>query len=223
VAFPPGFFPAWVGDPQDPRDAFVSNRYERLSELPPGSVVGTSSLRREAQLRARYPHLAVKPLRGNVGTRLKKLDEGQFDAILLAAAGLKRLGLGDRIKSLLSVEDSIPAAGQGALGIEIRSDSREVAAMLTALNHPDTAACVRAERQVSRVLGGSCQVPLGAHAVLQAGRLVLNGFVANPDGSGFIQDRAEGDAADPEAVGQMLADKLLAQGARAILDALPAA
>jgi hydroxymethylbilane synthase len=152
---------------------------------------------------------------------LKKLDEGQFDAILLAAAGLKRLGLGGRIKSLLSVEDSIPAAGQGALGIEIRSGNHEVAAMLAALNHAETAACVRAERQVSRVLGGSCQVPLGAHAVLEGGRLVLNGFVANPDGSSFIHDRAEGDAADPEAVGQALADKLLARGARAILDALP--
>jgi hydroxymethylbilane synthase len=223
MELPPGFELAVIGEREDPRDAFVSNRYDRLSDLPPGSVVGTSSLRREAQLRARYPHLTVKPLRGNVGTRLKKLDEGQFDAILLAAAGLKRLGLGDRIRSLLSVEDSIPAAGQGALGIEIRSDSREVASMLAALNHAETAACVRAERQVSRVLGGSCQVPLGAHAVLQDGRLVMRGFVANPDGSGFIHDRAEGDARDPEAVGQMLADKLLAQGARAILDALPAA
>jgi hydroxymethylbilane synthase len=218
---PPGFELAVIGEREDPRDAFVSNRFERLSDLPPGAVVGTSSLRREAQLRARYPHLAVKPLRGNVGTRLKKLDEGQFDAILLAAAGLKRLGLGERIKSLLSVEDSIPAAGQGALGIEIVSGNAEVAVMLAALNHPETAACVRAERQVSRVLGGSCQVPLGAHAVLQDGRLVLNGFVANPDGSSFIQDAATGDAADPEAVGHALADKLLARGARVILDALP--
>ncbi|HSJ80154.1 MAG TPA: hydroxymethylbilane synthase, partial [Thiobacillus sp.] len=178
MELPPGFELAVIGEREDPRDAFVSNQYARLSDLPPGGVVGTSSLRREAQLRARYPHLTVKPLRGNVGTRLKKLDEGQYDAILLAAAGLKRLGLGDRIKSLLSVEDSIPAAGQGALGIEIRSGNSEVAAMLATLNHPETAACVRAERQVSRVLGGSCQVPLGAHAVLEDGRLVLNGFVA---------------------------------------------
>jgi hydroxymethylbilane synthase len=221
MELPPGFELAVIGEREDPRDAFVSNQYERLSDLPPGAVVGTSSLRREAQLRARYPHLTVKPLRGNVGTRLKKLDEGQFDAILLAAAGLKRLGLGERIKSLLSVEDSIPAAGQGALGIEIRSGNADVAAMLAPLNHPETAACVRAERQVSRVLGGSCQVPLGAHAVLKDGQLVLNGFVANPDGSSFIHDTATGDAADPEAVGQALADKLLAQGARAILDALP--
>lgn len=220
MELPPGFELAVIGEREDPRDAFVSNQYERLSELPPGSVVGTSSLRREAQLRVRYPHLAVKPLRGNVGTRLKKLDDGQFDAILLAAAGLKRLGLGDRIKSLLSVEDSIPAAGQGALGIEIRSDRADVAAMLTPLNHAETAACVRAERQVSRVLGGSCQVPLGAYAVLRNGVLVINGFVANPDGSDFIQNQAEGDPATPEAVGQVLADKLLAQGARAILDKL---
>lgn len=223
MELPPGFELAVIGEREDPRDAFVSNQYERLSDLPPGGVVGTSSLRREAQLRARYPHLVVKPLRGNVGTRLKKLDEGQYDAILLAAAGLKRLGLGDRIKSLLSAEDSIPAAGQGALGIEIRSGNAGVAAMLASLNHIETAACVRAERQVSRVLGGSCQVPLGAHAVLQGGRLVINGFVAHPDGSGFIQDRAEGEMQDPEAVGQALADKLLALGARAILDALPTA
>ena len=222
MELPPGFELAVIGEREDPRDAFVSNQYEHLSDLPPGSVVGTSSLRREAQLRARYPHLTVKPLRGNVGTRLKKLDEGQYDAILLAAAGLKRLGLGERIKSELSVEDSIPAAGQGALGIEIRSGDTSVAAMLGALNHVETAACVRAERQVSRVLGGSCQVPLGAHAVLQDGKLIMNGFVAHPDGSRFIHDHAEGDMTDPEAVGQQLADKLLAQGARAILDALPA-
>lgn len=220
MELPPGFTLAVIGEREDPRDAFVSSRYTQLSDLPPGSVVGTSSLRREAQLRARYPQLVVKPLRGNVGTRLKKLDEGQFDAILLAAAGLKRLGLGARIRSLLAVEDSIPAAGQGALGIEIRSDRADVAALLAPLDHPETAACVRAERQVSRVLGGSCQVPLGAHAVLDGGVLGIAGFVARPDGSGYIHDRAEGDAADPEAVGQALADRLLARGARAILDSI---
>lgn len=223
MALPPGFELAVIGEREDPRDAFVSNQYAQLSMLPPGSVVGTSSLRREAQLRARYPHLQVKPLRGNVGTRLRKLDEGHYDAILLAAAGLIRLGLGDRIKSLLSVDESIPAAGQGALGIEICSGNASVAALLAALNHAETAACVRAERQVSRVLGGSCQVPLGAHAVLQGDKLVMQGFVANPDGSDFIHNHAEGDMRDPEAVGQQLADKLLAQGARAILDALSAA
>ena len=153
---PEGFMLAAIGEREDPRDAFVSNRFSYLSDLPPGGRVGTSSLRREAQLRAHYPHLTVLPLRGNVGTRLRKLDENQFDAILLAAAGLKRLGLAERIRSLLSVEDSIPAVGQGALGIEIRSsDSAAIAPLLAPLNHPETAACVRAERQVSRVLGGS--------------------------------------------------------------------
>jgi hydroxymethylbilane synthase len=223
MELPPGFALAVIGEREDPRDAFVSNRFERLSDLPPGSIVGTSSLRRESQLRARYPHLVVQPLRGNVGTRLRKLDEGQFDAILLAAAGLKRLGLGERIKSLLSAEDSIPAAGQGALGIEIRSANGRVAKLLAPLNHAETAACVRAERQVSRVLGGSCQVPLGAHAVLDGETLNLTGFVANPDGSSFLQAMASGTMHDPEAVGQALADQLLAQGARAILDALPPA
>ena len=218
---PAGFELAVIGEREDPRDAFVSNQFQYLSDLPPGGRVGTSSLRREAQLRARYPHLTVLPLRGNVGTRLRKLDEGQFDAILLAAAGLKRLGLGERIRSLLTVEDSIPAAGQGALGIEIRSARTEIAALLAPLNHPQTAACVRAERQVSRVLGGSCQVPLGAYAVLQGQELVISGFVAGPDGRQFIHDRAQGNLSDPEAVGQALADKLLSQGARALLDSLP--
>lgn len=218
---PEGFVLAAIGEREDPRDAFVSNRFQYLSDLPPGARVGTSSLRREAQLRARYPHLTVLPLRGNVGTRLRKLDENQFDAILLAAAGLKRLGLSERIRSLLNVEDSIPAVGQGALGIEIRSNEADIAKLLTPLNHPETAACVRAERQVSRVLGGSCQVPLGAYAVMQQGQLHIQGFVARVDGSDFIHASAVGDADDPEAVGQMLADRLLRLGARAVLDAVP--
>ena len=215
---PEGFMLAAIGEREDPRDAFVSNRFEYLSDLPPGARVGTSSLRREAQLRARYPHLTVLPLRGNVGTRLRKLDENQFDAILLAAAGLKRLGLGERIRSLLSVEDSIPAVGQGALGIEIRSGDLELAQLLAPLNHPETAACVRAERQVSRVLGGSCQVPLGAYAVVRQGQLHIDGFVARVDGGEFIHASTVGDADAPEAAGQMLADELLRLGARAVLD-----
>ena len=218
---PEGFVLAAIGEREDPRDAFVSNRFQYLSDLPPGARVGTSSLRREAQLRARYPHLSVLPLRGNVGTRLRKLDENQFDAILLAAAGLKRLGLGERICSLLNVEDSIPAVGQGALGIEIRSNEADLSKLLSPLNHPETAACVRAERQVSRMLGGSCQVPLGAYAVMQQGQLHIQGFVARVDGSDFIHASAVGDADDPEAVGQMLADQLLRLGARAVLDAVP--
>lgn len=217
---PDGFSLAAISEREDPRDAFVANHFDYLSELPPGARVGTSSLRREAQLRAHYPHLVVLPLRGNVGTRLRKLDEGQFDAILLAAAGLKRLGLGARIRSLLSIDDSIPAVGQGALGLEIRTADRDVATLLAPLNHPETAACVRAERQVSRVLGGSCQVPLGAYAVLLGERLQIQGFVAKPDGSMLIHASADGDWQDPEAVGQALADKLLAQGARDVLDAV---
>lgn len=217
---PTGFTLAAIGEREDPRDAFVANHFDYLSDLPPGARVGTSSLRREAQLRARYPHLTVLPLRGNVGTRLRKLDENQFDAILLAAAGLKRLGLGERIRSLLSVEDSIPAVGQGALGLEIRTLHPDIATLLAPLNHPQTAACVRAERQVSRVLGGSCQVPLGAYAVLLGEQLHIHGFVAKSDGSQFIQASAEGDWQNPEAVGQALADKLLAQGARTVLDAV---
>lgn len=217
---PEGFLLAAIAEREDPRDAFVANHFDYLSDLPPGARVGTSSLRREAQLRARYPHLTVLPLRGNVGTRLRKLDENQFDAILLAAAGLKRLGLGGRIRSLLSVEDSIPAVGQGALGLEIRTLHPDLAALLAPLSHPETAACVRAERQVSRVLGGSCQVPLGAYAVLRGEQLHIQGFVAQSDGTGFIQASVEGDWQDPEAVGQALADKLLAQGARTVLDAV---
>jgi hydroxymethylbilane synthase len=217
---PDGFALPVIGEREDPRDAFVSNRYHLLSELPPGAVVGTSSLRRESQLRARYPHLNILPLRGNVGTRLRKLDESQYDAIILAAAGLIRLGLQNRITAYLSVEDSIPAAGQGALGIEIRAGRNDLLPLLAPLNHADTAACVRAERQVSRRLGGSCQVPLGVHGVLEAGRLFLTGFVASPDGQSFVGDQVEGDPSNPETLGDTLSEKLLAQGAGAILSSL---
>lgn len=217
MVLPEGFALAAVGEREDPRDAFVSNRYRRLSELPPGAVVGTSSLRRESQLRARYPHLEVEPLRGNVNTRLKKLDDGQYAAIILAAAGLKRLGFEARIAALLEPEQSLPAAGQGALGIEIRADRADLLPLLAPLHHADTAACVRAEREVSRQLGGSCQVPLGAYAVMREGRLWLRGFVASPDGQTLLQAEAEGSAGDPEALGQRLADELRAQGADAIL------
>ncbi|OGT01845.1 MAG: hydroxymethylbilane synthase, partial [Gallionellales bacterium RBG_16_57_15] len=158
---PEGFVLAAIGEREDPRDAFVSNQYENLAALPAGSVVGTSSLRRESQLRARFPHLKIEPLRGNVQTRLRKLDEGRYAAIILAAAGLKRLGLADRIRALISSDDSLPAVGQGALGIECRAGRADVIALLQPLHHPDTAACVLAERALSRALAGSCQVPLG--------------------------------------------------------------
>ncbi|HEU0234199.1 MAG TPA: hydroxymethylbilane synthase [Gallionella sp.] len=217
---PEGFVLAAIGEREDPHDAFVSNQYESLAELPPGSVVGTSSLRRESQLRARFPHLNIEPLRGNVQTRLRKLDEGQYAAIILAAAGLKRLGLGERIRAIISSEDSLPAVGQGALGIECRADRADVIALLQPLHHPDTAACVLAERAMSRVLAGSCQVPLGGFAEVQNGKLRMRGFVASPDGLRMVRAELTGDLADPEALGKRVADALLAQGAGEILAAL---
>lgn len=220
MMLPDGFALPVIGEREDPRDAFVSNRYHLLSELPPGAIVGTSSLRRESQLRARYPHLTIQPLRGNVGTRLRKLDENLYDAIILAAAGLIRLGLQSRITAYLPAGDSIPAAGQGALGIEICSGRDDLLPLLAPLNHSETAACVRAERQVSRRLGGSCQIPLGTHGVLRSGQLYLTGFVASPDGKSFIHDQVEGDPSNPEALGDALSEKLVARGAGAILSAL---
>ena len=200
-----------------PLDAFVSSRYASLADMPPGAVVGTSSLRRESQLHAQYPMLAVTSLRGNLDTRLRKLDEGQYDAIILAAAGLKRLGLADRIRCELPSEVSLPAAGQGALGIECLADRPEVAAWLAPLNDADTSACVRAERAVSRALAGSCEVPLGAYAEMRGGKVWLRGFVALPDGSRIVRAEHEGRPEDAEALGLALADDLRAQGAEEIL------
>jgi len=207
-----------IGPREVPLDAFVSGKYASLEEMPPGAVVGTSSLRREAQLHANFPYLAVTSLRGNLDTRLRKLDGGEYDAIILAAAGLTRLGLADRIRAVLPAELSLPAAGQGALGIEALSSRPEVAAWLAPLNDPATAACVRAERAVSRALAGTCEVPLGAYAVTQGTRhLRLRGFVATPDGRRFARAELLGDAADPEALGLLLATELRAQGAVEIL------
>jgi len=217
---PEGFVLAAIGEREDPRDAFVSNKFENLASLPVGSTVGTSSLRRESQLRARFPHLKIEPLRGNVQTRLRKLDEGQYAAIILAAAGLKRLGLGSRIRALITSEDSLPAVGQGALGIECRADRADVIALLQPLHHPDTAACVLAERALSRSLGGSCQVPLGGFAEVQGGKLRMRGFVATPDGSRLLRAERTGNASDPEALGNAVARDLLSQGAGEILAAL---
>lgn len=214
---PEGFALAAILQREDPRDALVSNHYASLEDLPAGAVVGTSSLRRESQLRARFPHLVVKPLRGNVQTRLRKLDEGEFDAIVLAAAGLKRLGLTDRIRLELSPEQSLPAVGQGALGIEIRADREDVLALLAPLNDAETAACVTAERAMSRALGGSCQVPLGGYAELQGGMLTLRAFVAEPDGSVVYAAQAQAPAAEAEQLGQQLAAQLSEQGAAAII------
>ncbi|MBL8489866.1 MAG: hydroxymethylbilane synthase [Rhodocyclaceae bacterium] len=209
-----------IGPREMPLDAFVSNRYDSLRDMPPGAVVGTSSLRRESQLHANHPYLAVTSLRGNLDTRLRKLDVGDYDAIMLAAAGLKRLGLGDRIRAVLPAEDSLPAAGQGALGIEALASRPEVSAWMAPLNDPSTAACVRAERAVSRALAGSCEVPLGAYAEMQGGRLWLRGFVARPDGSRMARAELEGAADDPEGLGLALADALRRDGAEEILKSL---
>ena len=217
---PEGFVLAAIGEREDPHDAFVSNQFSSLAELPAGSVVGTSSLRRESQLRARFPHLKIEPLRGNVQTRLRKLDEGQYAAIILAAAGLKRLGLGERIRGIISSDDSLPAVGQGALGIECRADRADVIAALQPLHHPETAACVLAERAMSRALAGSCQVPLGGFAEVRGDKLRMRGFVASPDGTRMLRAEDTGDIADPEAQGNRIADALLAQGAGEILAAL---
>ena len=182
--------------------------------------VGTSSLRRESQLRAQFPHLEIQPLRGNVQTRLRKLDEGQYAAIILAAAGLKRLELSERITMLLSTESSLPAVGQGALGIECRTDRPELAQLLQPLHHLETAQCVEAERAMSRLLGGSCQVPLGGFAEIINGRLHLRGFVATPDGKRMISEKTNGEPETGQKLGKQLAQNLKKQGADEILAAL---
>ena len=220
MELPPGFALGAVMEREDPRDAFVSNKYDALDALPPGALVGTSSLRREAQLRSRYPLLLVNSLRGNLDTRLAKLDRGEHDAIILAAAGLKRLGLGARIRSLLSVEQSLPAAGQGALAIEYRSERGDIAERLSALNHRATELAVRAERAVSRALGGSCQLPLAAYASVTGATLELRGLVANPDGKSMVRAEVSGPSGSPEELGIRLAGELRAQGADRILAAL---
>lgn len=217
---PDGFVLAAIGEREDPRDAFVSNNYARLEDLPRGSIVGTSSLRRQSQLQARLPHLKIESLRGNLQTRLRKLDEGQYAAIILAAAGLKRLGLESRISQLISTEHSIPAVGQGALGIEINAARKDLLPILAPLNHDVTASCVEAERGMSRALAGSCQVPLGAYAERHGAELHMTGFVASIDGRELLREEARGAASAPEALGQALAQKLIARGADRILAAL---
>ncbi len=219
---PTGFCIAAVSEREDPRDAFVATRYQGLHELPAGAAVGTSSLRRESQIRARFPHLEVQPLRGNVNTRLRKLDEGQYAAVILAAAGLRRLGLEARITAWLSPEDSLPAAGQGALGIECREERVDLIELLAPLDHAETAWCVRAERAVSRALAGSCVVPLGAYARREADAVRLRGFVASPDGARMVRGEVVCASMqhDPESVGLELAEQLAAGGAREILAAL---
>lgn len=217
---PEGFILAATGEREDPRDAFVSNDYASLEDLPANSIVGTSSLRRQSQLQARFPHLKIESLRGNLQTRLRKLDEGQYAAIILAAAGLIRLELGSRIRQFIAPEHSIPAVGQGALGIEISADRPDLITTLAPLNHPDTQVCVEAERGMSRTLAGSCTVPLGAYAVCEADNIRITGFVASVDGKQMLVETAVGSRADAEALGKTLAKQLVAKGADKILAAL---
>jgi len=219
---PEGFALSSILEREDPRDAFVSNEYDSLDALPDGAIVGTSSLRRQSLIAARYPHLVIKPLRGNLDTRLSKLDSGQYAAIILAAAGLKRLGMAARIRTALDPVSSLPAAGQGAMAIEIlaapRADGVDLQALLAPLNHLDTANAVTAERKVSKVFGASCQIPLAAHATVTGALMHLRAMVATPDGKRSAYAELEGACDTPDELGQRVADLLAMQDAAAILD-----
>ncbi len=221
VEFPDGLHLAVILQREDPRDAFVCNHYDDLMELPLGAVVGTASLRRQCQIAARRPDLRIEVLRGNVNTRLRKLDDGEFAAILLAASGLKRLEFDSRIRRLLPPEESLPAIGQGALGIECRCDDAYLHQLLAPLHHLPTAHCVEAERAMNRRLQGGCQVPIGGYALLNdQGELWLRGLVGTPDGTTLIRGERRGTPEEREVLGNDLAEELLAQGAATILNAL---
>ncbi len=220
VDFPEGLHLAVILEREDPSDAFVSNRFESLEALPAGARVGTSSLRRQCQLAARRPDLRIEPLRGNVNTRLAKLDADDYDAIILAAAGLIRLGFESRIRARISTENSLPAIGQGAIGIECRADDARVHTLIGPLHHAETALRVRAERAMNARLHGGCQVPIAGHATLAADTLSLRGLVGTPDGTRVLRAQAEGPSSDPEGLGAAVATDLLSQGADAILSAL---
>jgi hydroxymethylbilane synthase len=217
---PPGFVLAAIMKRDDPRDAWVSNRYPSLAEVPAHGIIGTSSLRREAQLRERYPELDVKPLRGNVNTRLKKLDDGQYAAIILAAAGLKRLGYANRIAALLDPDDSLPAVGQGALALECRADRADIIAALALLADTETTLATGAERAFGHRLGGSCHTPLAAHGVWQDDQLWLRGLIASRDGKRVLRGERTGAAPNveaAEAIGDALGVEFLKRGAAEIL------
>ncbi|MBV8045381.1 hydroxymethylbilane synthase [Pluralibacter sp.] len=217
VEFPHGLGLTTICEREDPRDAFVSNQYASLDALPVGSIVGTSSLRRQCQLAAQRPDLVIRSLRGNVGTRLSKLDNGDYDAIILAVAGLKRLGLESRVRQALSPEQSLPAVGQGAVGIECRLDDDVTRALLAPLNHPETAVRVGAERAMNTRLEGGCQVPIGSYAELHDGELWLRALVGAPDGSRMVLGERRGKPEEADRLGVSLAEELLNNGAREIL------
>lgn len=217
VEFPDGLHLPVICQREDPFDAFVSNHYNNIDDLPQGARLGTSSLRRECQARTRRPDLEVLPLRGNVNTRLRKLDEGQFDAIILASAGLKRLGFDERIRGQMTPEQSLPAIGQGALGIETRIDDEEMNALIAPLHDRLTATTVMAERALNRRLAGGCQVPIAGYAILDGDEVWLRGLVGRPDGTNTLYAEKRGQAVDAEAIGLEVAEMLLAQGADKIL------
>ena len=217
MQFPKGLGLSVICKREDPRDAFVSNKYQSLDELPQGSIVGTSSLRRQCQLKQLRPDLDIRSLRGNVGTRLTKLDNGDYDAIILAAAGLIRLGMPNRITSFIETTQFLPAAGQGAVGIECRTDDAAVQALLAPLADPETTACVLAERAMNAYLQGGCQVPIGGYAVLENGHIYLRALVGALDGSKIIYAEGKNTLENAEILGVQIAEKLLAQGADRIL------
>ena len=222
--FPEGLHLPVICKREDPRDAFISGirnsqfAIRNFRELPQGATVGTSSLRRSCQLLSLRPDLRIEQLRGNLDTRLRKLDEGQFDAIILAAAGVKRLGWGDRITEIITPEISLPAIGQGAIGIECRSGDEFINSLIAPLNHPETSVCVRAERAFLKKLEGGCQVPIAAHAMLVQERVVMDGLVGSISGDRIIRSHIEGSAENAEALGIALAEEVLSRGAKEILD-----
>jgi len=220
VDFPEGLYLSVILNREDPRDAFVSNNYNSLDDLPADAKIGTSSLRRQCQIKERFPNAEILTLRGNVNTRLAKLDAGEYDAIILASAGLKRLGLAERITLCLDASTSLPAIGQGAIGIECRIDDLEINTFLKVLNDDETALRIKAERAMNARLNGGCQVPIAGFAEIQGNRLMMRGLVGSPDGSVLYRAERRGDFTQAKNIGIAIADDLLAQGADKILNAL---
>ena len=220
VEFPEGLHLGAILSREDPTDAFVSNSYASISELPSNAKIGTSSLRRQCQIKALYPHSEILTLRGNVNTRLAKLDAGDYDAIILASAGLIRLGFARRIAQCLDIKISLPAIGQGAVGIECRIDDQELNDMLAKLHDHETGICVAAERGMNARLGGGCQVPIAGFAEIRDNQLFMRGLVGSPDGSKLFRSERSGKPEDAVAIGKTIAEELLAQGADKVLQAL---
>jgi hydroxymethylbilane synthase len=223
MEFPEGLYLSTILEREEPCDAFVSNNYDSLDELPQGAIVGTSSLRRRCQLLNRRPDLKIEDLRGNVNTRLSKLDDGQYDAIILACAGLIRLEMEDRIKQSISSELILPAVGQGAIGLEAREGDDETLALISVLDHETTRYRVLAERALNLGLNGGCQVPIACHATIDNDKLHLRALVGEPDGSNIVSGEIRGNKTDAEELGTELANELLGKGAKTILDKLYAA